>query len=146
MKVLKITVIVCFVLLFFSAWFTITTVLFPLSSAIHDVFTRDHFVKMVVQIETQESGAGRSQMVLSYCIINGKKLGVHDADEDKVEIDKFYYVWYNTKTDKVYLTDKNSLYYDAYGELVHALILVFAAIGIAILLFFTIRFIDRRVK
>ncbi len=146
MKVLKIVVIVCFVLLFFSAWFTITTVLFPLSSAIHDVFTRDHFVKMVVQIETQESGSGRSQIVLSYCIIGGKKLVVHDADEDKVEIDKYYYVWYNTKTDKVYLTDRKSKYFDTYGRLFRITMLEFVFIAISLLLFFTIRFIDRRVK
>ena len=145
MKFLKATGVTCIILLFFSLLLTIM-VTFSLSYCIRDVVYRDCFVKMVVKIETKEKHGGRSQSVNSYCIINGKKLGVGHASEGDVEIDKYYYVWYNTKTDKVYLTDKNSLYYDAYGELTHALKVVFAFIGISLLLFFTIRFIDRRVK
>ncbi|SDC10941.1 hypothetical protein [Williamwhitmania taraxaci] len=145
MKFLKAIAVTCGISLFFSLMFTIMFT-FYLSYCIRDVVYRDYFVKMVVQIDAKGRGAGRSQGDKIYCMINNKKLVVQVHNSNEVEIDKYYYVWYNTKTDKVYLTDKNSRYYDAYGQLVHALILVFAAIGIAILLFFTIGFIDRRVK
>ncbi len=145
MRFLKIIGVTCSILLFFSVLFTIATALFPLSSAIHDVFTREKFVKMVVKIETQEGHTGRAQGVSSYCIINSKKLVVRDAYEDEVEIDNYYHVWYNTKTDKVYLTDRKSQSFDALGRLWHSIMVELSSLFVSISLFFGIRFIARRI-
>lgn len=129
-----------------SIWFTISTALFPLRSAIGDVITRDYFVKKFVKIETKEGGAGRSPSVRSYCILNNKKIVVQDAAEDELTIDNFYYVWYNTKTDKVYLTEKGSNSFDVYGRLWHLVFIEFVSLCISLLLFFIMRYIYIRVK
>ena len=146
MKILKIVYIICFIFLLLSIWFTISTALFPLRSAIGDVITRDFFVKIETKIETKESMGKGNTSKLSYCLINNKKLVVQDAAEDELTIDNFYYVWYNTKTDKVYLTEKGSNSFDVYGRLGHLAFKEFVIICISVLLFFTMRYLRKIYK
>ncbi|WP_092437118.1 hypothetical protein [Williamwhitmania taraxaci] len=91
---------------------------------------KEYFAKKVVKIEYMESEGGGSSHIQSFCVINKKKIIIYGAYEEEVEVDKHYYVWYNTKTEKVYLTDRKSQRFDASGRLWHLILVELVSIFI----------------
>ncbi len=80
---------------------------------IRDIKSKDHFQKKYVKVDAYHllpgDGSASDWPVFT---LNGEYKGI--VSREKLAIDSFYYVWYNTKNEFAYLTTKESKQYNVY--------------------------------
>lgn len=106
-----------------------------------NIKTKDYFEKKIVKVESYEIlsgidiGGGWPKFTL-----NEKSYGI--ITTEKLSIGSYYYIWFNTQTQRAYLTTRDSKQFDVY-KLPTGMKLLVINFGLAVLTFFTTRYFRR---